>query len=245
MSVNVLTLTAATSGGSTYNGFGNTALAAHFTYSAAFGTLSPSSVDGNVLGTFLFAFASSNNSKIIIAVPYSGTPPLDTYIQSVTFTADPGAYNLNQSGGFTTFLVTGTGGQLYKLWQWGRTSTAFPSNLNPFTNGVQYTITLTTLPVTPPIPNVVGDDVSDATAALIASGFVLGTQTLVNSETISAGIILTQSPAAGSTASPGTAVNVTVSLGPVNPTKMGAIKIVAQKANDIQVQFVYSPLGIL
>lgn len=95
------------------------------------------------------------------------------------------------------------------------------------------------------VPNVVGDPLATATAAFVAAGLILGTSTIINDEVTGTGLVLFQTPAAGTTVSAGSAVNVTVSGGPANPQRIGAIKIVALVANRIEVQFTYSPLGIL
>jgi beta-lactam-binding protein with PASTA domain len=95
------------------------------------------------------------------------------------------------------------------------------------------------------VPNVVGEPFVTATAAFIAAGLILGTSTIINDEVTGTGLVLFQTPAAGATAAPGSAVNVIVSAGPANPQRIGAVKIVLQKANNVQVQFAYSPLGTL
>lgn len=95
------------------------------------------------------------------------------------------------------------------------------------------------------VPNVVGAPLVTATAAFVAAGLILGSSTIINDEVTGTGLILFQTPAAGTTVSAGSAVNVTVSDGPANPQRIGAIKIVPLRANQIFVQFTYSPLGML
>jgi len=59
-----------------------------------------------------------------------------------------------------------------------------------------------------PVPNVVGDDKLAAEAAITAAGFVAGTETTQATAAVPAGGVLNQSPAAGTGAAKGTAVNM-------------------------------------
>ncbi len=65
------------------------------------------------------------------------------------------------------------------------------------------------------VPNVVGETQAAAATALGATRLVVGTVTTTNSSTVAAGKIISQKPVAGATAAPGSAVNLTVSLGPL------------------------------
>ena len=65
------------------------------------------------------------------------------------------------------------------------------------------------------VPGVVGSTQTAATAAIAAAGLTVGSVTAINSAT-PAGIVLSQAPAAGTTTAPGTAMALTVSLGPAN-----------------------------
>ena len=64
-----------------------------------------------------------------------------------------------------------------------------------------------------PIPNVTNLDVADARDQLKAAGFVVGTETLQDSQDYEEGIVISQSLPAGTDAAPGTAVNLIVSGG--------------------------------
>ena len=70
-------------------------------------------------------------------------------------------------------------------------------------------------PVTVTVPDVTGLSQADAEAALIAEGLVLGTVTEATSNVVAAGLVISQDPEAGAIASPGFAVGIVVSLGPV------------------------------
>ncbi len=67
-------------------------------------------------------------------------------------------------------------------------------------------------PVT--VPDLSGMTREDAEAALTAAGLAVGTITEAFSEEVGAGFILTQDPVGGASVAPGTAVSLTVSLGP-------------------------------
>jgi beta-lactam-binding protein with PASTA domain len=95
------------------------------------------------------------------------------------------------------------------------------------------------------VPNVLGATVATASAAIVAAGLTVGTITNVYSAAIAVGIITFQSIIGGATEAPGTPINLIVSLGPQYPQRIQAISLVLQKSNQICIQFVYSPLGIL
>jgi beta-lactam-binding protein with PASTA domain/regulation of enolase protein 1 (concanavalin A-like superfamily) len=65
------------------------------------------------------------------------------------------------------------------------------------------------------VPNVVGVLQGPATAAITSAALTLGAVTTVNSATIASGSVISQTPAGGASVPPGTAVALTVSLGPV------------------------------
>jgi probable HAF family extracellular repeat protein len=64
------------------------------------------------------------------------------------------------------------------------------------------------------VPNVVGDTQSAAANALTAAGFLLGKVTTQASTTVAPGIVISQSPSAGSSVTAGSAVDVILSSGP-------------------------------
>ncbi len=64
------------------------------------------------------------------------------------------------------------------------------------------------------VPDVVGQVQADAEAAIIAAGLIVGTVTTANSDTVPAGQIISQNPAAGVSVVQGSAVDLVVSLGP-------------------------------
>ena len=67
------------------------------------------------------------------------------------------------------------------------------------------------------VPDVVGMTEAAADAALVAAGFVTGTVTTAPSDTIAAGLVISQSPGAGASATIGAAVDYVISTGPEGP----------------------------
>ena len=73
-------------------------------------------------------------------------------------------------------------------------------------------------PTPVPVPNVVGQTQAVAEATLAGASLELGTVVEANDATVPAGQVISQYPAAGLTARPGSRVNVTLSIGPVMVT---------------------------
>ena len=67
------------------------------------------------------------------------------------------------------------------------------------------------------VPDVTGHTIQEANSILADAGFEIGTETGQHSETVEAGLIISQEPEAGMTAPPGTGINLVVSLGPSQP----------------------------
>ncbi|MCR4896816.1 MAG: Stk1 family PASTA domain-containing Ser/Thr kinase [Lachnospiraceae bacterium] len=65
-----------------------------------------------------------------------------------------------------------------------------------------------------PVPKLIGREEDEAIALLVESGLTIGNIDYVNSDTVEAGVVISQSLAEGSYADPGTAVNLQVSRGP-------------------------------
>jgi hypothetical protein len=64
------------------------------------------------------------------------------------------------------------------------------------------------------VPNVVGDTQAAAATAITGAGLIVGTVTTASSSTVASGNVISESPAAGTSVSPGSAVNLVVSTGP-------------------------------
>lgn len=83
------------------------------------------------------------------------------------------------------------------------------------------------------VPNLVGQQQAAALVSLTAANLTMGTLTPQNSDTIPVGQVIQQSPVAGSSAIKGSAVNLTISSGPVKvtvPNVVGQSQNVAQLA---------------
>ncbi len=64
------------------------------------------------------------------------------------------------------------------------------------------------------VPNVVGQTQSAATTDITSANLVVGTVTVQSSNTVPAGVVIAENPAAGAQVNAGSAVNLTVSSGP-------------------------------
>jgi serine/threonine-protein kinase len=64
------------------------------------------------------------------------------------------------------------------------------------------------------VPNVIGENVDVAAARIEAQGFVVGNREYVETDDVDENLVIAQSPDGGSTAPPGTAVDLIVSAGP-------------------------------
>jgi PASTA domain len=198
------------------------------THGVGSSTPSPCFINGDEVGMACFVATPFNAFFVMV----KGTVP-QNFFTSISFVDK--ASNVETYATSTATFDTSTFAG-YTIWHW-------PAILNnPFTVGSNYTMTIVSAI---PVPNVIGDDLFDATAAITAAGYTLGAVTSANDPTTPAGIVLSQSPVGGTVATPGSAVTLVLSLGPIDPQTLRAIKIVPQVANRIQVQFVYSPLGIL
>ena len=73
-------------------------------------------------------------------------------------------------------------------------------------------------PANSTVPNVVGLTQAAASTAITGAGLTVGTITTANSATVPAGNVISQNPVGGTSVAPGSAVALTVSLGPANVT---------------------------
>jgi hypothetical protein len=87
------------------------------------------------------------------------------------------------------------------------------------------------VPSVPNVPNVVGQTQADANTAITDAGLIVGTITNAYSDTVAAGLVISQNPASGTTAASGTAVDMVVSLGlPLIPDVTGQTQADADDA---------------
>jgi len=166
-------------------------------------------------------------------------------ITTVPLTVSPSS---QQGSGSTLVLNAGaSGGTSPYVYQWtssqpGETvaavamPTVAPSGTTTYTvtvkdaavNAMFVTNSITVRPSTPvTVPNVTGLTQAAATAALQAASLVVGTVTFQANNTVPVGNVFSQSPVGGTTASAGSAVNLTVSSGifsvqaTANPSTVG------------------------
>ncbi len=93
------------------------------------------------------------------------------------------------------------------------------SSVGPHTS---VTVTVSSGPSAVVVPNVAGLSVADATTALKQAGFTVGTTTPEDSQTVAMGLVVESSPAGGSNAPAGSAINLLTSSGKVNiPSVVG------------------------
>ncbi len=95
-------------------------------------------------------------------------------------------------------------------------------------------------PTAPPadvtVPNVVDMAEADATAAIEEAGLVVGNTTTAPDDTIVAGNVISQTPAAGDTVAAGSAVDIVVSTGPDTPTTVPVPNVAGKSSADAQAE---------
>ena len=85
-----------------------------------------------------------------------------------------------------------------------------------------------TPPPTVPVPNVVGQTQAAATSAITSAGLTVGAVTQQSSSTVASGNVISESPAAGTSVTSASAVNLVVSSGAPPPTQVAVPNVVGQ-----------------
>src|SRR5204863_7081177 len=85
-----------------------------------------------------------------------------------------------------------------------------------------------TPPPTVPLPNVVGQTQAAATSAITSAGLAVGAVTQQSSSTVASGNVISESPAAGTSVTSASAVNLVVSSGAPPPTQVAVPNVVGQ-----------------
>ena len=80
------------------------------------------------------------------------------------------------------------------------------------------------------VPNVVGLTSTAASTAITSVGLVVGSVTTQSSATVAAGLVISESPAAGTSVATKSAVNIVVSSGPAVPNVIGLTQAAAAKS---------------
>ena len=96
--------------------------------------------------------------------------------------------------------------------------------------GTAVALVVSTGPANVSVPNVVGLTQAAASTAITNAGLVVGPLTLTNSATVPAGSVISQNPAAGASVVPGSAVALSISLGPVLPAGPASMTLSLDKS---------------
>ncbi len=155
------------------------------------------------------------NSTVTLYISLGTHPAVMYTVPNVVGMTQANANSALTSAG----LVTGTITQAYSstVASGSVISQAPPSGAS-VASGTAVNLTVSQGPQTVTIPNVVGMTQANANSALTSAGLVTGTITQAYSSTVASGNVMSQSPMAGASSLAGTAVNLTVSLGP-QPTR--------------------------
>jgi beta-lactam-binding protein with PASTA domain len=86
------------------------------------------------------------------------------------------------------------------------------------------------------VPNVLDTAEADATVAIEGAGLVVGNTTATPDDTIVAGNVISQTPAAGDTVAAGSAVDIVVSTGPDTPATVPVPDVAGKSAADAQAE---------
>jgi serine protease len=157
-------------------------------------------------------------------------PPPPNSRPIASFTATPSTGTVPLTVQFDASASTDAGGSIAGYnWNFGDNSAASSgvTTSHVFQTAGTYTVTLTvtdnlgatgstTRQVTASnivVPNVVGQTQGAATTAIVGAGLTVGSVNTAASATVPAGNVISQSPAAGTLLSPGSAVNLVVSTG--------------------------------
>lgn len=135
-----------------------------------------------------------------------------------TFTSVPDVGGKTQSEAQTLIvaanLVVGTvSQQTSDTVKAGLVISQTPSAGTQVEEGSSVALVISKGPTTVSVPDVTGKTQSDAETVLKSAGLVPGTVTQKTSSSVTAGLVMSQDPAAGSSVSPGTSVAVVISLG--------------------------------
>ncbi len=113
-------------------------------------------------------------------------------------------------GKVTGYQITGVkGGTTYYI-----ALAAYDTSQNDSALSAEKSVTVPVTTQTATVPNVVGKTQTNAASTLTSAGLVAGTITQAYSSTVASGVVISQSPASGTSVTSGSAVNMTVSRGP-------------------------------
>jgi beta-lactam-binding protein with PASTA domain len=94
------------------------------------------------------------------------------------------------------------------------------------------------------VPNVVGMSQLQAESAITSAGLVVGTITQSQSQTVPAGQVISQNPAAGTKVAPGAAIHLTVSTGTTPPETQTAAPVAYWKLDETNGMVAFDSAGV-
>ena len=100
-------------------------------------------------------------------------------------------------------------------------------------------------PPTVPVPNVVGMAQADAQSTLISANLTVGDISQAYSDTVPSGNVISQDPAAASLAATGSAVDLTVSQGPLPQETVPNVVGMTQSSASVTLSLVYLNVGTI
>jgi hypothetical protein len=184
-----------------------------FAFSGA-GTWSLDVVAGTNLASAFTVTTPTITPSSVGEVIIAGCGDYSNYGQGTVNNGFSGGAGVTSPNALAQFLSNSPGGGLagYLI-----DSSASAINATFTTTGSNWIPLIAAFELTPAsvnVPNIVGSTQAVGTAALVAAGLVAGTITTTYSAIVPAGIVISESPAAGTSVLPSSAVNILVSLGP-------------------------------
>jgi beta-lactam-binding protein with PASTA domain len=159
------------------------------------------------------AYDTSQNDSAL-SVEQRVTVPLST-----SYTTVPNVVGMTQNNAKSTLIAAGlvtvfAGSSYSTTVPAGYIKSQYPAGGASVSPGTAVNLVISAGPEMKTVPNVVGMTQSTAQSSITSAGLSVGTISQANSTTVSAGRVISQSPASGTSVAIGTAVNFTVSLGP-------------------------------
>jgi beta-lactam-binding protein with PASTA domain len=180
---------------------------------------------GLVLGTVMQQPSSTVASgNVISQSPVAGTSVNTGSAVSLVVSSGPGQVSVPNVVGDTqaaaTTVITGASLVLGTVTQQSSSTVASGNVISEspvagtsVNTGSAVNLVVSSGPAQVSVPNVVGDTQAAATTAITGAGLVLGTVTQQSSSTVASGNVISESPVAGMSVNPGSAVNLVVSTG--------------------------------
>jgi beta-lactam-binding protein with PASTA domain len=164
---------------------------------------------GNVISESPVAGTSVNSGSSVNIVVSTG--PAQVQVPNVVGLTQAAATTAITNAGLVLGTVTQASSNTVAA---GNVISESPVAGTSVNTGSSVNIVVSTGPAQVQVPNVVGLTQAAATTAITNAGLVLGTVTQSSSNTVAAGNVISESPVAGTSVNPGSAVNIVVSTGP-------------------------------